>query len=167
MCHLKAFNQPCWVCTHLSSAPLILHPPLSVLHTTNCWTTYLNTFKGYSECAKDELLQKYTIFFLNITVAAPTLRRCLWNLSYVLLPCPIITMVNLGVTLLLRRTLTGAPKYCSVFWALEEKSIKKGKDTTLIRPNGGRSTGHGCAVCPSQGWMWGACNHITGPSWPR
>lgn len=34
-------------------------------------------------------------------------------------------MVNLSVTLLLRRTLTGAPKYCWVFWDLEDKSAKK------------------------------------------
>lgn len=39
-------------------------------------------------------------------------------------------MVNLGVTLLLGRILTGSPKYCSVFLALEDKSAQN--DTTLM-----------------------------------
>lgn len=38
-------------------------------------------------------------------------------------------MANLGVTLLLR-TLSGFPKYCSVFLALEDKSAQN--DTTLM-----------------------------------
>lgn len=74
-------------------------------------------------------------------------------------------MVNLGVTLLLRRTLTCAPKYCWVILAVEDKSAEN--DTTLMTHNGRRSTGHGCAVCWKQGQTWGACNHLTGPSWPR
>ncbi len=46
--------------------------------------------------------EEVAILPLNITVGASLLRGCLWNLSYVLLPSTIITMVNLGVTLLLR-----------------------------------------------------------------
>lgn len=39
-------------------------------------------------------------------------------------------MVNLGVTLLLRRSLTGAPKYCWVFLAPGDKSAEN--DTILM-----------------------------------
>lgn len=108
---------------------LILHPHLRVLHHTNCWPKYLNQFNEVKWVLQRLAVLEMCILWLKITVGAPTLWRCLWNLSYVLLPSPIITMVNLGVTLLLRRTLTSSPKYCLVFWALEDKSAPN--DATL------------------------------------
>lgn len=115
----------CWVCKQHSphSHHPIFHPHLRVLHHTNCWSEYLIPFNTVKRMLRRLAASQMYVLWLNNTVGAPTLWRCLWNLSYVLLPSPIITIVSLGVTLFLKKN-SNRLSFACCFWLRKINLLK-------------------------------------------